>query len=138
MIVHDQCDALGELIDTNADGRLGEREIGNGGTRLSKLDVNHDEQISNAELPYTMIVAIVRGQPLSEQSLDRPVSRPISPDAGVTSWFLQADYNDDGDISRREFFGSSEQFNLLDKNKDGFISADEVRQDKTMQRESKQ
>ena len=36
------------------------------------------------------------------------------------------DANRDGDISQEEFPGTSDQFNDLDKNADGFIDSDEL------------
>jgi Ca2+-binding EF-hand superfamily protein len=127
MMVHDQCDELGEVMDADADGRLGEREIATCAERLMKFDANGDGQITNDELPYTMIAAIVRGERPGEQSLFRPVSVSASPAAAdVPSWFASADSNGDGDVSRREFLGTNEQFSSLDKNRDGFISADEA------------
>jgi Ca2+-binding EF-hand superfamily protein len=129
MVVHDQCDAVGELLDADANGRLGEREIATCAEALLKYDANHDGQITNNELPYTMIATVVRGELPGEQSLYRPVSKSMSPAlADAPSWFVSADYNGDGDVSRREFLGSAEQFSRLDKNKDGFISADEAKQ----------
>jgi Ca2+-binding EF-hand superfamily protein len=128
MMVHDQCDALGEILDANADGKLGEREIATCAERLSKWDANEDGQITNDELPYTMIAALVRGEQPGEQSLYRPTSAsqvPVVADA--PSWFVHADYNGDGDVSRREFLGATEQFSSLDENQDGFISADEAK-----------
>lgn len=133
MMVHDQCDALGELLDANADGNLGEREITGCAEQLSKYDANHDGQISNDELPCIMIAAIVRGERPGEQELYRPFFAPTSSaSADVPPWFLHADYNGDGDVSRREFLGTNEQFSLLDENRDGYISADEAKHGKPM------
>ena len=127
MMVHDQCDELGEVMDADADGRLGEREIATCAERLMKFDANGDGQITNDELPYTMIAAIVRGERPGEQSLFRPVGVSTSEAAaGVPSWFASADSNGDGDVSRREFLGTNEQFSLLDTNHDGFIGAEEA------------
>jgi Ca2+-binding EF-hand superfamily protein len=128
MSVHDQCDELGEIIDLDGDGRLGEREIATCAERLMKYDTNGDAQLSNDELPYTMIVAIVLGDPSGDQSLDRPVfARPSSTSTDLPPWFIHADYNADGDVSPREFLGSKEQFSQLDKNHDGFLSTDEAK-----------
>jgi Ca2+-binding EF-hand superfamily protein len=128
MIVHDQSDSLGEVLDSDSDGKLGEHEIATSAERLLKFDTNADGQISNEELPYYMIVAIVRGERPGEQSLYRPVSGsqlPATSDA--PSWFAHADFNGDGYISRREFLGTADQFSSLDQNRDGFISNDEAK-----------
>jgi Ca2+-binding EF-hand superfamily protein len=136
MMVHDQCDALGEVLDANADGQLGEREIATFAQRLSKYDANNDGQISNDELPCTMIAAIVRGERPGEQSLYRPLSASTSSAvADAPSWFVHADYNGDGDVSRREFLGTPEQFSSLDVNRDGYISADEAKHGDKMVKE---
>jgi Ca2+-binding EF-hand superfamily protein len=138
MMVHDQCDALGEVLDADADGKLGEREIGTCAERLSKYDANHDGQISNDELPYSMIAAFVCGERPGEQSLYRPSFASTSPAvADAPAWFVHADYNGDGDVSRREFLGRAEQFSLLDVNRDGYISADEAKHWKTMPKENR-
>jgi hypothetical protein len=59
------------------------------------------------------------------QSLSIPEPTVI---AGPTSlkWFADADLNGDGDISRLEFNGTTEQFLQLDTNHDNFISRDEA------------
>jgi Ca2+-binding EF-hand superfamily protein len=127
LMVHDQCDALGELLDADADGQLGEREIATSGGTLLKYDANHDGQLQNNELPYTMIVAVLRGELPDESSFYRPRSDLArASQAGAPSWFKHADFNGDGDISRREFLGTDEQFSRLDANDDGFISAAEA------------
>jgi len=128
MVVHDQTDALGEFLDSDADGRLGEREIATSADRLMKLDVNNDGRISSDEVPYYMVATIVRGEQPGEMSLYRPVSAAALPaTSDAPSWFTHADYNHDGYVSRREFLGTSEQFSLLDQNRDGFISSDEAK-----------
>src|SRR5205823_501092 len=41
-------------------------------------------------------------------------------------WFRKMDRNRDGDVSRREFLGTDEQFRQIDKDGDGLISAREA------------
>ena len=43
-------------------------------------------------------------------------------------WFRKMDRNRDGDVSRREFLGTDEQFRLIDKDGDGLISAKEAQE----------
>lgn len=132
LMVHDQCDALCEVLDSNADGRLGEREIAACAVRLSDFDADKDGQLANDELPYTMIVAFVRGEQPGQASFYRPIS-PITlrTVADSPAWFVHADFNGDGDVSRREFLGSTEQFSSLDANHDAYVSADEAKMPKS-------
>ena len=128
LMVHDQCDPLCEVLDANADGRLGEREIAASAKRLLEFDANKNGQIDTNELPYSMIVAFLRGEQPGEQSFYRPKSARMFPAAAdAPSWFAHADFNGDGDVSRREFLGTSEQFSMLDANRDDFIDAAEAK-----------
>ena len=127
LMVHDNCDSLCELLDADADGRLGEREISSGPRTLLQYDANHDGVLEPNELPYTMIVAFMRGERPEEESYYRPRSTTArSAPTGTPEWFIRADFNGDGDVSRREFLGTNEQFSQLDTNGDGFISAAEA------------
>jgi hypothetical protein len=53
-------------------------------------------------------------------------TRSNSPAVGP-DWFQKMDRNHDGDVSRREFLGPRDQFNRLDRDKDGLIDPDEAR-----------
>ncbi len=127
LMVHDRCDALGELLDSDADGRLGERDVATSAQSLLTYDANHDGQLQNNELPYSMIVAFLRGERPGDDSFYRPRSEAARPAlAGAPAWFIRADFNGDGDISRREFLGTGDQFSRLDANRDDFINATEA------------
>ena len=127
LMVHDQYDALFEELDANADGRLGEREIFTCAERLRSRDADGDGRLSNDELPYSMIVAFLRGESANEQSYYVPASMAKQATvADAPDWFRHADFNGDGDVSRREFLGSVEQFARLDSNGDGYIDSAEA------------
>jgi Ca2+-binding EF-hand superfamily protein len=125
LMVHDQIDAVFEQLDSNADGRLGEREIAECADSMLRTDLNGDGQLSNDELPYSMIAAFMLGERGGEQSFYVPPSSAVSMakrDAAMPTWFSRADLNGDGDVSRREFVGSIEQFTRLDSDQDGYIN----------------
>jgi Ca2+-binding EF-hand superfamily protein len=67
---------------------------------------------------------------LLHESLAQPTSaskaRNNSPAKDVPEWFASMDANQDGDLARGEFSGTSEQFQSLDRDKDGLISAAEA------------
>jgi Ca2+-binding EF-hand superfamily protein len=124
LMVHDQVDALFEVLDANTDGRLGEREIAFCSQRLAERDRNGDGQLSGDEFPYSMIVAFLLGEQAAERSFYVPPSSAVTATKGdnpLPSWFTHSDLNGDGDVSRREFLGSTEQFDRLDANRDGYI-----------------
>jgi hypothetical protein len=127
LMVHDQVDALFDALDGNADGRLGAREIAGCSDRLLALDRDRNGDVTVDELPYVMAAAFVRAEAMDNQSFYIP---PVKPVAAVSEtappWFKHADFNGDGDISRREFLGSVEQFQALDANHDGFIELGEA------------
>jgi Ca2+-binding EF-hand superfamily protein len=129
LMVHDQGDALFEALDINADGRLGEREIAYCPKRLAEQDRNGDGQLSGDEFPYSLIVAFLLGEQPSAQNFYVPPSAAIavsSKEQKPAEWFARADLNGDGDISRREFLGTSAQFDRLDSDKDGYVSPHEA------------
>jgi Ca2+-binding EF-hand superfamily protein len=126
LMVHDQSDAVFEELDQNADGRLGEREISAATRQLLARDSNSDGALAASELRYSMIVAFLRGEAQQEQSFYVPPSVTAASTAEAPAWFASADFNADGDISRREFIGSFERFTAVDANQDGYISRDEA------------
>jgi Ca2+-binding EF-hand superfamily protein len=126
-MIHDQCDAVFEVFDANADGRLGEREITGCATNLLKKDTNADGNLAADELSHSMIVAFLRGERPNEDAFYIPAlgNAPTHAEPAA-KWFTRADFNGDGDISRREFLGSLEQFSRLDTDQNGYISAEEA------------
>jgi Ca2+-binding EF-hand superfamily protein len=128
LLVHDRVDSLFVALDTNANGRLEERELAGASKRLRQEDRNQDGQLSEEEIKYTLIVALVKGESQQERSFYLPQqSRAQVEDPATPDWFRQADYNQDGELSLREFLGTAEQFSALDQNNDQFLSSDEAR-----------
>lgn len=127
LMVHDECDVLFEYIDSNSDGRLGEREVATAADRLAACDTDSDGLLSSDELPYTMIVAFLRGENPSARNFYVPESPAIAAgSSGAPAWFVAADFNGDGDLGRREFLGPAEAFDNLDTNDDNFVDAAEA------------
>jgi Ca2+-binding EF-hand superfamily protein len=130
----DQGRAIFGILDLDKDRRLGAREVMRTVDRVLSWDANGDGRVSPDEIPYHFQVAIARGGlpgllgagAVSPARRRMVASEPAGPAAGP-DWFAKMDRNHDGDISRREFLGPREQFDRLDRDKDGLIDADEAR-----------
>jgi hypothetical protein len=130
LMVHDRGDALLDALDINADGQLGEREIAAAPARLLERDADADGGLSEFEAPYQMTVAFLRNEPANAPPFSatpppKGVAGP-APAIAPPSWFAAADLNSDGDVSRREFLGTAEQFARLDADRDGFVDVREA------------
>lgn len=126
----DQEDALFPSVDLNSDGRIDSREIAQCSESLLELDRNQDGAIDLRELRATMMVGIVRGGtrgPFTpgDTTFQVPaVKRKTS--AAQPRWFSGMDRNQDGGISWKEFLGTRQQFDELDRDADGFVVVDEI------------
>ncbi len=103
-------------LDVNTDGRVTAREMQSAEQRLMSLDADGDGVVRYRELPTTISVEVRRADGTAEEA----------PPVEELRWFDSMDTNDDGDISRREFLGSDEQFKTLDENNDGLIDRQEA------------
>jgi EF hand domain-containing protein len=123
------------LLDHDNDGRLTRRERQEIGGLFASLDRNGDGTVSTDEVPVPIRLAITLG-PHVHELLASPtpaaraaVSRSTAPTA--PGWFTSMDKNSDGDLSRGEFLGTTEQFKQLDTNGDGLLSVAEALKLKT-------
>lgn len=107
---------LFELLDANHDGALSVRELRDGWTRLKSAGCITERGAEFSKLPRVLLLTTSWGYPKSLTVA--PVSAP--------AWFKAMDRNQDGDISRREFTGTPDQFGRLDADRDGLISPTEA------------
>ena len=126
---------LFRLVDHNGDRRLTSREQRELPALLKALDLDGNKKIDSTEKPTAIRLAIAQGPQVHTQ-LASPVSaeRVLSSRAGeeessqptAPPWFMDMDRNHDGDLSRGEFLGTSEQFTQFDRDEDGLVSGQEA------------
>jgi len=125
---------LFRLLDRDNSRKLTLREQRRVGELLATLDRNQNGQIEASEIPNAIRLAVTQG-PQVHQFLNEATAaqRKTTSHGKATApvWFTGMDTNRDGDISRREFQGSSTQFAKLDQDNDGLISKSEIQENKT-------
>jgi Ca2+-binding EF-hand superfamily protein len=116
----DQGRSLFELLDADGDGRLSPRELRTAWSRL-RPHARDGAALAKADIPRRVQVTLGLGRQAvpARPTAGEPPSTPL--------WFRKMDRNNDGDVSRREFLGTEEDFNRLDLDRDGLISAEEAR-----------
>jgi Ca2+-binding EF-hand superfamily protein len=120
---------LFELLDTNQDKQLGLRELRGAWKSVAAWDANKDGALAKGELPQLLQVTLCAGSPRrvgfifgGEEDM-KPAGKER---AAGPLWFRKADVNGDGDVSRREWLGSEEDFRRIDTDGDGLISLEEA------------
>jgi hypothetical protein len=134
LVLRDQSRGLFDLLDADRDGRLSVREMRQAPKLLGQLDRQGKGHLRRDDIPHSYRLTLRRGpaQPASNQELVF-VERYLNP-AGTgesrstrgPAWFRKMDHNDDGDVSRKEFLFSDEQFRKIDTDGDGLISVEEA------------
>lgn len=118
---------LFRTLDENGDQRLSAREVRRADQKLAAADKDGDQCLTLAEYPVQFRLAIARGDETHKYlTRERGLGRRLRQSfdllrSGGPDWYEQMDTNRDGDISPREFLGTSEQFDKLDANGDGVI-----------------
>jgi Ca2+-binding EF-hand superfamily protein len=129
MNLYDTGNGFFMALDTNADGRVSEREKRNAAAALAALDRDGKPGISQTEPVRHFHIEFVRGNlPLfgpSEQLLaTTPAFQQRTPTGPI--WFQRMDRNNDGDLVWNEFFGHIELFHELDIDHDELLDPQEA------------
>jgi hypothetical protein len=135
LTVTDQGRGLFDQIDANRDGRLSVRELRTAVNLVADLDRDQDGRVGKDEIPRNYLAALSRGSVntnvVSGTALvsfaNLNVTNVTRGGAARTGpiWFQKMDLNYDGDVSRREFLGTAEQFNQIDADGDSLIGKEE-------------
>jgi len=118
----DEGRSLFGLLDLDRDRRLGAREVLGTSARLAACDRDGDGRVAPEEIPHHIQITLARGELVASGPGGATAARPQD----GPGWFRGMDSNGDGDVSRREFLGSREQFDRLDRDRDGLIGPGEA------------
>ena len=132
--VTDRGKDLFRILDSNGDNRLSLREFWDMPNRAALWAKDGEGGIALADVPQQYRLVAGLGQfNLFNRFNGVVVARPIGGSAPTIRasnsgpmWFQKMDRNADGDISRKEFLGTIEDFQKLDQNNDGLIAPDEA------------
>jgi Ca2+-binding EF-hand superfamily protein len=119
-------DGVFAWLDKNQDNTLSTREITRVVDQLQTI-ASAQGVVSPDDIPDTFLVLFGRGDPDQDTQLFSMTPKNTERLASWPRWAQSMDTNRDGDISRREFPGTSQQFGKLDKNSDSFVDLEEVR-----------
>jgi Ca2+-binding EF-hand superfamily protein len=129
VIISDRGPCLFELLDTNSDQQLSPRELKSAWKSLAAWDKGNKGAIAKEDLPRQLRVTVCAGMPTGRRRIfsndDYGMDPPAKKAAGPL-WFRKMDTNGDGDVSRREWLGSEEDFRKIDTDGDGLISLEEA------------
>jgi Ca2+-binding EF-hand superfamily protein len=133
LAISDQGRGLFDLIDASHDSRLSVREMRNAVKLVEQLDRDGDGHISRAEIPRNLLLAMDHGPGSDNQNSAPVVFNPYGMNqqnmptlSAGPLWFRKMDRNRDGDVSRKEFLGTDEEFDRIDTDHDGLISLQEA------------
>jgi Ca2+-binding EF-hand superfamily protein len=122
-----QTPSLFQLIDENGDGRLSVPEVRSAWNRLIALEPVEKDYVTRAALQPQGALRFGRTSEVFTFSPTNAYTRPpVRQTTKGPLWFRKFDRNGDGELSRAEFPGTKEQFDAIDANHDGYITAEEA------------
>jgi Ca2+-binding EF-hand superfamily protein len=122
-----QTPSLFQLIDENGDGRLSIPEVRNAWNRLIALEPLEKNYVTRAALQPQGAIRFGRSTEVFSFNPTTMYTRPpLRQSTRGPLWFRKFDRNGDGELSRSEFPGTREEFDRIDTNHDGYISAEEA------------
>lgn len=120
------------MLDQDRNQGVSHWEIRSSADRLEGLDRNHDGSLAASELAGELALEVgFAGARRDETPMAvvrnraRPVARRTT--SAGPPWFQRMDRNQDQRLSWREFLGTREQFEQLDTDGDGAVSASEAK-----------
>lgn len=115
-------------LDPNDDGRLTVRELRGLPDILKTFDRNHDGSLTlnEARSPIRLCFGLGASVHRELAGIRSPHRRLTAPTVAGPEWFARMDRNKDNDLTRSEFPGTDEQFQVLDADHDDLVSAAEA------------
>jgi hypothetical protein len=129
MNLYDTGNGFFMALDTNADGRVSEREKRSAAASLASLDRDGKPGIAQTEPVRHFHIEFVRGNyqlfgPSEKLLAQTPAFQQRTPTGPI--WFQRMDRNNDGDLVWNEFFGHIELFHELDIDHDELLDPQEA------------
>lgn len=117
-------------LDLNDDGRLTIRELRGLLNTLNSFDLNQDGSLTLDEVRSPIRLCLGLGANVHRDLIGIRTLHSKATIAPITGpeWFVRMDRNKDNDLIRSEFPGTDEQFQALDSDRDGLVSAAEALQ----------
>ncbi|MEZ6063283.1 MAG: hypothetical protein R3C19_23290 [Planctomycetaceae bacterium] len=122
---------LFEIVDLDRSQSLSDREFAQAARRIPLWDSDGDGAVSQSEIPQLFQLSFGPGQPefpglRFPGAAGRTVEQDSTTRGSAPVWFTKLDRNSDGELVRREFPGTFDEFQKMDRNGDGFVDAAEA------------